>query len=115
MNNKDHIEKITEQTLNSLDQLQRAAPAPYLMTRIQTRLQNNRNIVPSLWDKAVTFITRPAVALAGLVCIILLNILIITSNTNSDNVMSSSETEIDGQAFSITTRTAMYDIENIEP
>ncbi len=71
MQEKIDIEKKVEATLNSLDGLEKASPGPFFFTRLQVRLlkeQNNR------WSSISSFITRPAVAIAGISFIILLNV-----------------------------------------
>lgn len=114
MSDNNHINKLVDDTLNSMDHHKRAMPRPYLLTRINARL-----LVPSgstMWDRLTSIITRPAVAMAGLIFIIILNILIISSNNDLENYNGSQqETVVDGHDFSIATTTALYDIENIEP
>jgi len=67
---KENIERKVQQALNSLDGVQKASPGPFFFTRVQARLQRQR---ASGWEKAISFITRPSIALAGLCLIILLN------------------------------------------
>lgn len=114
MADNNHINKLVDDTLNSMDHHKRATPRPYLLTRINARLLNRDG--STIWDRLTSIITRPAVAMAGLIFIIMLNILIISSNKGSANYNGSQqETVADGQGFSIATTTALYDIENIEP
>ena len=70
MNDKRHIQEEVEKTLNSLDGIQRATSNPYLFARIRARLEREEK---SLWSKALTFISRPLVAVPAIVLTILIN------------------------------------------
>jgi hypothetical protein len=66
----DNIERKVQEAMNSLDGVQKTGPGPFFFTRVQARLQGQRG---SGWEKAVSVITRPSIALTGLCLIILLN------------------------------------------
>ena len=70
MNEQKNIENRIEQAMNSLDGISSASPGPFFYTRVQARLQKQ---AASSWESVTSFITRPAVALAGVCIIILLN------------------------------------------
>jgi len=70
MNDKRHIQEEVEKTLNSLDGIQRATSNPYLFARIRARLEREEK---SLWSQALTFISRPLVAVPAIVLTILIN------------------------------------------
>jgi len=70
MDNKKHIQEEVEKTLNSLDGMQRAAANPYLFTRIKARVEKDER---SFWSNALTFISRPSVAVPAIVLTILIN------------------------------------------
>ena len=114
MDNKEHIEKMIDEALDSLDGAGRAAPRPFLLTRINARMSRAQE---SSWERAGRFVARPAVVIAGLCMIIGVNALVVAyNNTNST---TSTNTVIDGLAsttdeFSTSTAT-LYDIDNIEP
>jgi hypothetical protein len=65
-----NIERKVEETLNSLDGIQRATPAPYFYTRLTARLDRNEK---NIWEKFGTFISRPTIAFATIFIILLLN------------------------------------------
>lgn len=97
--------------MSSLDDAQPAAPAPYLLTRIQARM--NRPSA-SVWEKAVFFISRPAIAFTGIFLVLLINVLVIAYNKTSDN--TSSELVVQNTADEFTnTATSIYDLENTLP
>lgn len=63
------IEKRSVETLNSLDGIQRATPAPYFFTRLQARLQEK---IP-VWESISIMLNRPAVAFATISFVLVLN------------------------------------------
>ena len=66
MENRKEIENI----VNSLEGLQKASPGDFFFTRVQARLQKEEL---GLWGRIAYYITKPAVALATLCIICLLN------------------------------------------
>ena len=70
MNDKKRIQEEVEKTLESLNGIQRAAADPYLFTRIEARLEKEEK---SFWSRALTFISRPSVAVPAIVLTILIN------------------------------------------
>lgn len=73
MSGKQHIEKLVEETLASLDGIRRAEPKPFFYTRLHSliaRVENNG------WERLYTFLTRPAVAFGFVTLILLLNTLV---------------------------------------
>jgi hypothetical protein len=63
-------EQQVEQTLSSLDGLQGASPKPFFYTRLQARLNAVKTPV---WEKIVTFIARPAVTVAVITTVLMVN------------------------------------------
>jgi hypothetical protein len=70
MDNQKRIQEEVDKTLNSLDGIQRASANPYLFTRIKAGLAKDEK---NLWNKALTFISRPSVALSAIVLAIFIN------------------------------------------
>jgi hypothetical protein len=64
------IQKKVAEALNSLDGIQRAQPAPYFFTRLIARMQNDKK---NVWENFGTFISRPLVAIATILVVVLLN------------------------------------------
>lgn len=110
--NKNIEEKI-ERALRSMDGHSRATPAPYLSTRINTKLSEPK--VPNGWDKLYALITKPVIAIAGIAIILFLNIIIITLNDNADRLQFQAESNAEWQEYSTAATSALYDVENIEP
>lgn len=61
-------------TLDSLDGINKTGPGPFFYTRLQARFnRDTRNI----WDKMVTFLGNPAVALAMIILVVFMNTAVI--------------------------------------
>lgn len=112
MNKKEHINKLVEEALESVDSVSRAEVKPFLLTRINARMNRETE---SVWEKAGWFIGKPAVAFSGLCMIILINLVVLLFNnsadmgTNSDFTTQSSTDEF---SYSVAT---IYDTENTQP
>ena len=107
MKHKLDIEKMVEEALNSLDDMQRAEPRPFFFTRLQQKLQTTKKTV---WDKLEQIIATPVVAIAGVLLLIILNITLIISKEQS--VPGNEQEE---QAFAdeySLTPTTIYEYEN---
>jgi hypothetical protein len=107
------VNKLVDETLNSMDGAQRATPAPYLLTRINARLKDRRPT--SSWDFLGQVLARPVTAFATIILVFLINLFIYTSNDNDPNGTSSSRNNpglIDD--YSMTNATAIYDLENLQ-
>jgi hypothetical protein len=114
MNNKEHIDKMVEEALNSVEGAGRAAPKPFLLTRINARLNATTE---TAWERAGRFIARPAIVIAGLCMVIGINALVVAYNNNStaaDTTMATNQQAVASDEFS-TNIAKLYDIENTEP
>jgi len=113
MNKKEDIDKLINEALGSVDNVNRAEPKPYLLTRIHARMNRSTE---SVWEKAGWFIARPAVAFTGLCMLILINLTVVVFNNRSEASVASAEQAAQTQSdeFSYTVAT-IYDIENNQP
>ena len=110
MDKRKNLDHLSEEAINSADAIQRATPAPFLFTRINARL----NQAPeSVWEKAGWFISRPAIAFAGLCLIIFINVFALTYH-RSGNATNEQVSNSNADEYSYTVAT-IYDIENTEP
>jgi len=112
MNKKENIDKLINEALNSVDNVSRATPKPYLLTRIHARMNRSTE---SVWEKAGWFIARPAVAFTGLCMLILINLAVVVFNGPEAPVTSTEQAaQTQPDEFSYTVAT-IYDIENNQP
>ena len=82
MKNDKNIQLQVDDALNSVDGIKKASPKPYLLTRINARL--NRQAKTN-WEKAAVFISRPAVMIAGVCLVLVVNIGVVLLNTSASN------------------------------
>ena len=80
--NDKNIARKIEETLNSFDNIQRASPKPFLLTRIHAQLNNKAK---NIWEKTAFFISRPTIMLLGLSLVIAINLSVILINNSSKN------------------------------
>lgn len=57
--------------MRSLDEVQRAEPAPYFYTRLMARIQQSRPA--DAWERLIALITRPSVAITAMALILTAN------------------------------------------
>jgi hypothetical protein len=78
MKQKIDIEKKIEETLNSLDNIRRASPRPFLYTRLQARIHRENNS----WAGVAGFISRPVFAIAMIGVVLFVNGWFLYNNDN---------------------------------
>ena len=88
MNKEEHINKLVEEAMNSVDNVRRAEAKPFLLTRINARMSRGTG---SAWEKAGWFIGRPAVAFTGLCMIILINAMVIVFNSSATDEITTEQ------------------------
>lgn len=112
MQNEEHINRKTEKAINSLDKVERAACKPFLLTRINARMNRQDE---TGWEKAVRWIGRPSVAFTGLCMVLLINVLVIMLNRPAPaETVTEQVVQAPVDEFSYTVAT-IYDFENIQP
>ncbi len=112
MSKKEQINTLVEEALSSVEDIKRAEPKPFLLTRIAARLSNKRE---TTWEKAAWYLGRPAVAFTGLCIVMLINVLVVMSNKSSSSTPAIDQVaQTQGDEFSYTVAT-IYDFENNQP
>lgn len=109
------INKKVQEALESLDGIQKAEPQPYFFTRLKARLERDQK---NVWELAGSYMARPAVAIAGLMVILAINVFIlIQKETTATNPGYASENNLqlqeDENIFAAANNT--YEYENLEP
>lgn len=105
-----NINNRVDAALNSLDDVKRATAKPYVLTRMNAKMQNSNS---SIWDNALQFISKPMVALVCMLIIIAFNVLVISRNYNTSNTINEEQAlTVDEYNANIT---ALNYTENIEP
>lgn len=114
MKQRRDIQKETEQTMRSLDGVQRAEPGPYFYTRLMARMQQARPA--DAWERFIALITRPSVAISAVVLILAANGFMFASQLKPSAELV--ETTALQQAFADEYElgiTTFYEYEKIEP
>ncbi len=111
---QEKIDQWVEETIGSLDGARRAEAKPFLLTRVLARMQAEQAGAENIWTKAGAFLSRPAVAMAGLLLIVLLNAAIIISNVNDNRNNTVQQVSSAKDEFAINV-ISIYDTENLEP
>jgi hypothetical protein len=102
----------TEAALNSLQGIQQASPGPYFFTRLEARMLRTK----TRWEHIISLLTQPAIAVAGLLIVLLLNaVVVFTSATNKNNNTASASTGLAIADEYSQLSTAFYDYENMKP
>jgi hypothetical protein len=110
MNKRPDTGKKVDQTLDSLEGIQKAEPAPFFFTRVKARLERDTK---NVWETAGSFLARPVIAFAGLCLILALNIFILIEKDNPSVVNVTTGVLPEDENILAVANT--YDYENLEP
>jgi hypothetical protein len=110
MNNKERIQQEVDKTLNSVEGIQKASANPYLFTRIRARLERHEK---SFWSRAITFISRPAIAVATVVVAIFINTAVFFESKSESTQSTTEGEQLFANDYNLTDNT-IYD-STIEP
>lgn len=108
---QNNINKKIEDTMHSIDGINKANPDPFFFTRLEARMEKENNV----WVKITSFVARPMVAFACICLVIMINALVILSSSISNKTVAKQNTEyatVDEYAQMSTT---LYDFENTKP
>jgi len=114
MTQKEKIQKEIEDTLQSLDGIQKAVANPYLFTRIKARMQKQE---ASIWERTFSFMSKPAVAFAVVLLVMAINGWSFFGGTSTPPAKVGGETADLGlpefeSEYKLITSTESYDYEN---
>ena len=115
MKHKVDIEKRVEEVLNSLDGIRRAQPQPWFFSRIQARLGREVAEEKTVWGALGSFLSKPAVAIASLCVIMLLNgVLLLNRPTKiSSTVIAVQSEQTASDSESYIASSSSFDFENL--
>jgi hypothetical protein len=65
-----------EETMRSLDGIEKATPRPFFFTRLEARMQNEK----SIWEEISSFVAKPMVAFACILLVVIINAAVIFSS-----------------------------------
>ena len=105
MKNSNRIEKEVDRTLESLEGLSRAEANPYLFTRVKSRLEQDEK---SIWSTAIGFIGKPAIAIAAILLLVILNASVALKSGSSPRQAGQEAEQIFASEYNLAD-TAIYD------
>jgi hypothetical protein len=110
MKQKNDIEKRVEETLDSLDGIQRAEPQPWLFFRVKSRLMQEEK---TAWGTVGSFLARPAIAIAGLCFILMLNGFLVFNQEKKSSTILTSQNEQPLDSESLVASSSSFDYETL--
>ncbi|HXS59148.1 MAG TPA: hypothetical protein VN726_23655 [Hanamia sp.] len=108
---QNNINKKIEETMHSIDGIDKAQPNPFFFTRLEARMEKENNI----WVKITSFMTRPLVTFACICLVIIINAFVILSSSLSTNTSTKQNTELATVDEYTQINTTLYDFENTKP
>jgi len=102
------IQTKVDEVMQSIDHVQRASPRPFLFTRLEARMLNDRNI----WSRLSSFAGRPVIAFSCICLVLLLNAIVILFSGSAWNGTSQQVTELTTADEYSQVSYNIYDFEN---
>ncbi|MEO6136596.1 MAG: hypothetical protein ABIP35_15685 [Ginsengibacter sp.] len=106
-----NINKKIDDALESISNIQRAAVPDYFYTRLEGRMLREK----STWETISSFITRPAIAIAAVCIILMMNFYTIISTANTEEVSAQKNVELAAVDEYSQVSSAIYEFENNTP
>lgn len=103
------IQRRIDEVLESVNNIERAKPNPFFFTRLEARLKREQK---SAWEHISRLVTRPAIALASVSLVLIINALVVFQEINT--IHTSPELTDMASAEELRT-TSFYDFENSQP
>ena len=87
---EEFTHKKIDEVMHSMDSISRASSRPFLFTRLEARMQNEKNI----WVKLSSFVARPVVVFMCICFVLIINIMVIFLLNNSGNSLTQQSNEL---------------------
>ena len=98
-----------EDTMGSLDNIQRADPGPWFYGRLSARLANGR----SAWYAVGAFLSRPAVAFSAILGVLVLNVFLLAGEESSGSATAGNQQGVVTENEYITATNSSFEFENV--
>ena len=105
------LHKKIEDAMHSLDGIKKASPRPFLFTRLEARMQSEKNI----WGRISSFVARPVIAFACICFVLVINFMVILLSNNSINSSSQQGNELAATDEYNQVSYNLYEFENPKP
>ncbi len=107
----EFINKKIDAAMHSLDGIEKASPRPFLFTRLEARMLNDK----SIWAKLSTFVTRPVIAFACICFILIINLVVVLKTSNPENSLTQQGNELATSDEYSQVSSNLYEFENPKP
>ena len=107
----EFLNKKIDEVMQSMDIITRATPRPFLFTRLEARMQNERN----MWSKLSSFVATPVVAFACICFVLIMNAMVILLSNTSGNSLTQQGSELATADEYSQVSYNLYDFENSKP
>lgn len=87
---QEQFNKKTKEAMSSLDGIKRASPLPFFYTRLEARMQSQKEV----WAKISSFLSRPVIAFACIILVIVINAAVIMTSQNSISTTATQNNEL---------------------
>jgi hypothetical protein len=109
MSDNKNIDQLVNDALGSIDDAERASAKPFLFTRIQAAMLRQPE---TYWEKTGRLIARPAVVIAGLCLVLVINLAAVINSNNKPDLQEEITVNTDDYSNTVA---VVYDIDNNEP
>lgn len=108
---QEKFRKKMEDTLHSIDGIEKASPRPFFFTRLEACMNREKNA----WGKIASFVARPVVALASISLVIMINAVVVFSSSDAKDATASQNNEIATVDEYSQVSVIFYEYENTKP
>jgi hypothetical protein len=107
----EFVHKKIDEVMHSVDGIKRASPRPFLFTRLEARMQNERNI----WVKLSSFVARPVVAFTCICFVLIINVMVIFLLNSPGSLLPQQGNELATADEYSQVSSTLYEFENSKP
>jgi hypothetical protein len=105
------IHKKIDEVMHSMEGIDKASPRPFLFTRLEARMQAEKNI----WLKLSSFVVRPVVAFTCICFILIMNAMVILMVNNPGSSLAQQGNELATADEYSQVSSTLYEFENSKP
>ena len=105
------VHKKVDEVMHSVDGIKRASPRPFLFTRLEARMLNEKNI----WIKLSSFVARPVVAFACICFVLIINAMVIFLLNSAGSSLTQQGSELATVDEYSQVSSTLYEFENTKP
>jgi hypothetical protein len=108
---EEFINKKIDEVMQSIDGIQPASPRPFLFTRLEAKMHNEKNA----WSRLSFFVAKPVVAFACVCFVLIINVMVVFFSNTSGNLLAQQGSELATADEYNQVSYNLYDFENTKP